>query len=489
MTFARPLTTRLAQLAVVVCLTALSNSPAMAQTLSSSEFSALKKRFSSALKVKSIREATSALHDLAMDNSKRAAKFLLEAAVKIDDQRIYLAARRGLEQIDAPDAQQEMADKLRRGAADWRIRVLLCDVLSSQDTELASTALIGALNDKNESVRRAAIDALDERRDHAVVSALVAALVKEEGRTKGGSDLMRHQLRKALKELTGEDFPKGADWKNFWEPRASNFNFAQVSHKAKSDAGVETVERRPRFFGSEIHSNRIVFVIDVSGSMQVEDPPSRGGTEDPTNAPRPQTGEGADDGSPPPADPRVKSRIRIDRAKGNLIGALKGLPKDARFTVIAYSGMGQMGQPLTPDQFKQSILVWQPKLMAAGSGTIGKAVSFVEKFQANGATFTMRALETAFQVKGADTIILLSDGMPTEMTKDGQQQVSPGMILKRVKELNKFRRVTIHTFGFDSTRRPAPGGMGGPPPGGGGGLSEFMRELAKQNGGDYKPIR
>ncbi len=463
-------------------------SPAMADNLSSSEFSALKKRFGSALKAGSTSEAASALEELAADDSWRAAQFLLKAAVQVDNQQVYSAGLRGLQQISDDEVRGKLAEKLRRAAGDWRQRVLLCDMFADQNDDLATDSLITALTDKSAEVQRAAINALNGRQETKVVDALIAALTTEEAKS-NGSDLVEYQLRRALKDITGEDFRTGIDWKNFWDPRKADFDFGGGGRGGDSDeprGEVKTHERKPTFFGSEINSNRVVFVIDVSGSMSATDPgPPDGGTTTGGGARGPQTGPGAEEEKEEKPDPRVKSRVRIDRAKGNLIGALKGLPKDARYTVIAYNGGGSIGQKFTPDQLRQFIEVWSPKLIPASSGAVGKSVQFVEKFEANGATFTMRALETAFQIPGADTIILLSDGMPTEYTNDGRQ-VTPDLILTRVAELNKFRKVTIHTFGFDGM----PGLPGGLNPGGiGGGLADFMKKLAEQNSGKYTPIR
>src|SRR5690606_3864493 len=69
-------------------------------------------------------------------------------------------------------------------------------------------------------------------------------------------------------------------------------------------------------------------VIDVSGSMLAEDPLPEGG--------RPETGG---DGTP-----ATTSRVRLERAKAELLAAIEGLPKSARFTIFAYSGEGGRGR-------------------------------------------------------------------------------------------------------------------------------------------------
>ena len=65
--------------------------------------------------------------------------------------------------------------------------------------------------------------------------------------------------------------------------------------------------------------------------------------------------------------------------------------------------------------------------------------------------------------KGADTIFLMTDGSPN-MGKFAD----PELILHEVKELNRTRKITIHTIGV-----------------GEGHNAPFLRSLAAQNNGQY----
>ena len=66
--------------------------------------------------------------------------------------------------------------------------------------------------------------------------------------------------------------------------------------------------------------------------------------------------------------------------------------------------------------------------------------------------------------KRVDTIYLLTDGLPTR-----GRLTAPEAILKEIKLLNRTRGVTIHTIAF-------------------GAESNLLRQLAEQNGGQYRLV-
>ena len=97
---------------------------------------------------------------------------------------------------------------------------------------------------------------------------------------------------------------------------------------------------------------------------------------------------------------------------------------------------------------------------------------------ASGVTKTDKALEKAFEVKGANTFYLLSDGSPTYddgkvLPDKAKTPEGPSLqkILEMVRDKNKFRRVKIFTLGFVGANR------------------RFMQDLADQNYGKYRDIK
>jgi hypothetical protein len=205
------------------------------------------------------------------------------------------------------------------------------------------------------------------------------------------------------------------------------------------------------------------------------------------------------------------------------MGVIEQLSGKTRFTIVAYSGVlmvGPGGAPVAPPGMKPNGLLppklggiewlrtWKPKLMPANAKNKKDAIDFVKGLKADGGTFTLNALKAAFEIAGADTIVVLSDGMPNEYDFTKKKQLTPDEILADVGALNRVKRRVIDTFGFDAAsgqprRRPggvrgghrrgtgggAPAGFPGAGGGAGGGLGKFMQDLADQNGGDYTQIK
>ncbi len=83
------------------------------------------------------------------------------------------------------------------------------------------------------------------------------------------------------------------------------------------------------------------------------------------------------------------------------------------------------------------------------------------------------ALTEGFKVKGADAMVLLSDGMPTETDAKGER-ITEEKILHDVDGENRFKKWRIDCFGFEGRV--------------GGSLAAFMKKLAEDNGGSFTPI-
>lgn len=144
------------------------------------------------------------------------------------------------------------------------------------------------------------------------------------------------------------------------------------------------------FYGIAIFSKSMVFILDVSGSMDVEE------------------------------------------AKRQLKNAYHALKNDESFNVIVYS---------------DSIQSWQPGLMYANNENKQKADMWLQDIKSGGATNIYSALQKAFDVAyqktKAETIYFLSDGLPTS----GPEQ-DPVRILAAVKKWNQDKKITIHTIGL-----------------------------------------
>lgn len=450
-------------------------------TLSNKEFGDLKKDAQRAAAAGSNDVVASKLRDLARDDSERAVEFIAELAVRIPDMSVYEAARDAIAGMQSDEATSGLLALVAK-ERNPMVKILLVDAIAARTDERSAAGIASALGDRTDEVLRAAVAAAKKRKLTAAVDALIGVIERLEG-TREEDSLLMTQVRECLLAITGEQFRKAVDWRNYWEPRKASFR--PVTGDAPKELHSTSERARPTFFGSEIKSNRLAFVIDTSGSMEAADPVTNG-------------------------DPSPGSRIRMERAKQQLTAVIELLPEDTRFTIISYSGAlfqggGPAGQlpPGTPEDGPlpptlggiEWLKVFKPRIIQANARGKTEAKDWVSKLQANGATFTYNALRVAFEVEGIDTIVLLSDGVPTEIDRKTSSGMTTEKILEEIQGLNRFRRLRIDTFGFDAGGGGSPAGAGGGSHGrgggggGGGSLGQFMQDLAAQNGGAYTQIQ
>jgi len=492
----------------VAALLALAAGASAEENLSRREFSDLKRQIQRGAARDLSHEVERAIRELGRDDSERAAEFLATVAAGYPE--VYAACRDAIASMRADEVTECMLDALDRRSTRASEKILYVDVIAERSDDRSLDGLSSALEswERQPEVARAAVAAIEGRRATRCVDAVIDLMEELEDDDPDG--LLMNQVRDALVAITGESFENAHDWRNFWEPRKQSFR--PRTGDAPRHRGTTGERDRPTFFGSELKSNRIVFVIDVSGSMQAADP-VRPGTGGPQPRRGPRTGPGGQGGGGG-EDPGADSRVRIERAKYQLAQAVEALPDDAAFTILAYNGalMGGPGGPGggaglpggAPDDPDaplppklggyEWLLIWDDELRLQGANERNKesAKEWISRLTPNGMTFTYNALRVAFEVEGADLIVLLSDGAPTEVDRETGQEMTTDRILEKVAELNRFRRLRIDTFGFDAEAgaQPRRRGGGSIPAGfgGGGGLGKFMQDLADQNGGDYTRI-
>jgi len=281
------------------------------------------------------------------------------------------------------------------------------------------------LDDPNWPVRAAVIRELSRIPKRESVDLLVARLAKEDGR-------LRDDIAEALRALTGQNFlPEPDPWRIWWEKNRDAWRPPQ-----QPTAGDEPAAGQEKgvvyFYGIRSSSKRVVFCLDVSGSMDF-----------------PLDGQGGS-GSP-----------RIEKAKQELVQALSGLPDDAQFTIVVYS---------------TDVRTWKGSLQEASPRNKASARKFVEDLKPDGATNIFDALVTALEIAapparnrepGADTIFFLTDGLPTH-----GRIIQPHQILDEITRRNRVLGVAIHTVGVSKEQ--------------GAGL---LLNLARRNGGRYVAYR
>ncbi len=213
-------------------------------------------------------------------------------------------------------------------------------------------------------------------------------------------------------------------------------------------AGCHTLQSSSDYYGISTAGKNIVFVIDISGSME--------GKQEGTLQDRAQ-GEVADRAG------REAERVVggvVGRALGNqvrqqttklagakreLAPAIRGLEESSLFTILT---------------FGENVQAWQNELVPSTSGNKSIAISYVNGLDADGGTPMLAALERAFRIPRTDAIFLMTDGQPTDATASE--------ILSRVRSLNANRRVALYTIGLGPDQD-----------------EEFLAELARQNAGAF----
>jgi len=246
---------------------------------------------------------------------------------------------------------------------------------------------------------------------------------------------------------------------------------------AAGDAPQGRTVAKPTFFNTVAVGNRVMFVVDISGSMEwpANMAPARRG---------PKTGrEGAAEG---PDYSNV--RTKLDLAKVELIWTLSKLPEEMNFNIIVYEQKHRMIEEVTEG------------IVPANAANKTKFSNLVRALKANGGTNIHGSLTRAFRttrkvpvqgdpaldkramLDGADTIFFLTDGQPSwSDDSTGYSEVhpkwgaigngkfcKPAAILADISRVNTFRKVVIHTVGISPDHD-----------------KELMEKLAVQNHGSY----
>jgi len=327
--------------------------------------------------------------------------------------------------------------------ADWQVRLLSLRTLAKLEHKKTIEYATHLLADRDYRVQVNAVRVLYKIAKPEVIPPLIAHMDKSSGRVKD-------DILDALTRLTGVDLgPAGFQWEGWWEQNAKKFKtlkplnaeeFAELKAKAE-EAGTAA------YHGLRILSDRFVFIVDSSESMNEEYVPR----DDRTKKKKRRT-------KVDPGDLKKKKLSKkIDVEKKELRKVLQGLPDGKRIDIIRFESvitdfvrdaLGQGGKNLVP-------LTRQSR---------AAAVKFVDAAEAAGQTYMLKALETAFANEDVDTIYLLSDGAPTPQETAGMK-----VILDRVQSMNLVRAIKINTIGIDLETD----------------TEEFMRELAEENFGVF----
>jgi hypothetical protein len=227
----------------------------------------------------------------------------------------------------------------------------------------------------------------------AVVAALVKIPTKEAvGALVGMMDVVGGEARadacEHLAQVSGQIYGMDAGaWSRWWAEAGESFTYPHVSPNAPYRS-VATESANGYYYGLPLFAERLVFVLDTSGSMV-------GG--------------------------------RIVAAKRELVRAIGGLPDHVHFGVVVFNGR---------------VAAWQNRLVAADAKMKKAAVAYVESQAPHSNTASYDALAAALAYD-TEAIYFLSDGAPTT-----GKIVAPVDIIAAVTAENKKRRVSIYTIGI-----------------------------------------
>ncbi|MEZ6020107.1 MAG: VWA domain-containing protein [Planctomycetota bacterium] len=260
------------------------------------------------------------------------------------------------------------------------------------------------LSDADWSVRQSALVALEGLQHPRVLAPIIGRMDQESGR-------LRYEFAETLFRLTGKDFGRNVKaWQGWLEQEGDEVEVLSKGEQADAlrqrvlKAQKET-SRTPRFFGIEIRSQRVIFIIDVSGSMNELLKGRYVG----------ETGE-----------------VRMERAKKELIEAIGALEDGTRFNIISFSS---------------GVDPWSDTPLAeAEVPDREKAKEWAGALGAMGGTNLYGALRAALEEPDVDTILVLSDGEPSV-----GDVIDPGAIRADIAARNRERNIKIHTIALGGT--------------------------------------
>jgi len=236
--------------------------------------------------------------------------------------------------------------------------------------------------DREFGFRRAMAAAASKIEDPSGVDVLVSMIT---GKTPLNGEIAADVVQ-YLADATGQKHANDAEaWGRWWEANKETFKYpASVKHSE-----TRTVARQggSEYYGMSLYAQRMLFVIDVSGSMAGQ---------------------------------------RLMAAKRELIQTIDGLSPDTQFNVIAYNSR---------------VNPWQRRMTKAERNTKEAAGRWIMGLEAATSTATYDALEIALE-NDAEAIYLLTDGAP-----HGGKIDSPPEIVEAVTHLNRAKRMSIYTIG------------------------------------------
>lgn len=235
------------------------------------------------------------------------------------------------------------------------------------------------------AVRRAVVQAYARIKEKESIDALVGLLPLMTGE-------VRSDIVKFLTQFTGQQFGSDAEgWHTWWNANKQTFQLPNAPLQQVNRVAVANVaakETSSSYYGVPLYANRVVFIMDTSGSME---------------------------------------GLRIQAAKIELISAIAALPEAVSFNVLS---------------FNSDVIPWHRQLVPATQENKQLAARFVNGREPRFLTASYDALEAAFHFD-AEAIFFVTDGAPA-----GGKIQRPIDIVSAVTKGNRGRRITINCIGI-----------------------------------------
>ncbi len=232
-------------------------------------------------------------------------------------------------------------------------------------------------------------------------------------------------LSALAKKLYSKDKNYGVDpnlWRNWW---------TKVKNGLDADDPTAAARETTSYFNFPIQSDRVFFILDVSGSMKWPDAPRDSGIR--------------------PSDWKER---RIDIAHRNLFKTLRDLAAQNRGRISKKQKKGSTSDlPWAPTEdglepptlfnvavFSGGVTGWQKAAVLADDAEVAAAIEWIEGKEPGGGTASYDALAFGLAQPDIDTIYFLSDGVPSIGRYEERET-----ILGEVRKLNRFGRVSINT--------------------------------------------
>ncbi|MBK8097543.1 MAG: HEAT repeat domain-containing protein [Planctomycetes bacterium] len=314
------------------------------------------------------------------------------------------------------------------------------ELLATRDLVIAKLGEL-LVRDQIWQVRSAAAFSLAVMRCKPVVPTLIAGLEAELARKKDpwAMDVRLHRL---LEGLTGLTVVQGSitPWKDFWQKEGASFAVAPKTEPGKEAPKASKYEK---FFNLEIESDRVLFVLDFSGSMA-----------EPVQLLGKTTGA-------QPGKPTTKAEIVVAELKKLVLS----LPDGALINLVVFS---------------DEVRTWReeggkPALIKLTDDTRDDLLgNFLDSLRPNGPTnlygaldkaldFGGRGLHDKYYAAGFDTLYVITDGAPTVGEVTDKEEIR-----RRVRAANQLRKIAIHCVTFGDKND-----------------TDFLKPLAEENGGRH----